>query len=190
MVVRLGIRERNRRLCHPENAGRNAAQRRTKENEPLGPEPIVRVQASRVRRIPHRPENQGPFDADEADDDAAEAAGDDHQAEREGVGAVDQVRSLFAAGAERVHRCKSHMVRRKVARLGFFSGAVSYLPICRAQGSCRRPVSTHCRGSSGTTPLQDCVSWTAGRTRKAVYLSVSPYWTSFPRLHKQDPPLD
>lgn len=108
MVVRLRIRERNGRLGRPENARRNAAQRRAKEDEPLGPEAIVRVQASRVRGIAHGSEDEGPLDADEADDDAAEAARDDHEAEREGVRAVDQVRFLLPGGAERVHRCRNH----------------------------------------------------------------------------------
>ena len=104
LVVRFRIRERNRRFGHPKDARRDTTQGRPKESKPLDSEPIVGVQASRVRCIPHRSKDKGPFDANETDDDAAEAAGDNHQAERESIRAVDQVRFLFTAGAERVHR--------------------------------------------------------------------------------------
>ena len=113
--MRFRIRERNRRFGHPKDARRDTTQGRPKESEPLDSEPIVCVQASRVRCIPHRSKDEGPFDADEADDDAAEAAGDNHQAERESIRAVDQVWFLFTAGAERVHRWKLASVSRYLA---------------------------------------------------------------------------
>ena len=89
MAVRLRIRERDRRLSHPENPRRNTAQSSAKENELLGSKPILGTQPSCVLCITHCSEYQDPFDANEADDYAAEATGDDHQTELEDIGAVD-----------------------------------------------------------------------------------------------------
>ena len=102
-IVCFGIRECDSRFRHPEDARRDAAQGRAEQNEPLGAEPVVGVQARGVGSVACRAENQRPFDSDLADDEAGEEARDYHEAECQCVGSIDQVGLFFAPGAERVH---------------------------------------------------------------------------------------
>lgn len=61
------------------------------------------VQSCGEEAVTRRADDEGPFDPDIMHDDAREVAAEDHKAEGERIGRVDEVGGLFAAAAEGVH---------------------------------------------------------------------------------------
>lgn len=90
LIIWLRIRERDRRFRHPEDAGAETAARCAEEHEPFATPAVVAVEASGEGAVACGAEDQRPTDSEEFDEDARERTGQDHAAEGQGVGCVDE----------------------------------------------------------------------------------------------------
>lgn len=148
LVVRLGIRQCNCGLCHPEHTSRDATKRRSKKHEPFSSKPVVGVKSGSVGSITHCSKHERPLDTDLFNDHTTEEARHHHQAEGESVGSIHEIWLLFTSCSQRVHSWPSLAHGKTIAH-----SIGTYHPRFQGPKNYRYPRRSHCNRSLDTILL-------------------------------------